>query len=99
MSFTLTSAFIVSGQVVLSDANVPVVLSQVAFRTYVMLRFQNHWWALSCTITSGFCGIVSVVTSVVNAATRTTTRMIAGMMVHNASRRGLFVAGFAGPTV
>src|SRR3989442_11716050 len=98
MSFTLTPALIVSAPVVLSDANVPVVLSQVPFRTYVMLKFQNHWCALTCTITSGFCGIVSVVTSVVNAATPTTTRMIAGMTVHNASRRGLFVAGVRGAT-
>src|SRR2546425_13179849 len=70
-----------------------------------MLKFQYHWWALICTITSGFCGIVSVVTSVVNAATPTTTRMIAGITVHKASRRGLFVvrvarvAGSAGGTL
>src|SRR6266567_2241189 len=99
MSFTVSPALIVSAPVVLSDAKVPVVLSHVPFRTYVMLKFQNHWWALICTITSGFCGIVSVVTSVVNAAIPTTTRMIAGTIVHMASRRGLFVAGFAGPTV
>src|SRR2546428_12474503 len=62
-----------------------------------MLKFQYHWWALICTITSGFCGIVSVVTRVVNAATPTTTRMIAGMTVHKASRRGVLGAGVAGP--
>src|SRR6058998_4056589 len=99
MSLTVRPAFTVNAPVVFRDVKEPVPLSHFPSAMYVMLKFQYHWCALISTMTSGFGGIVSVVMSVWNAATPTTTRIIAGMMVHIVSRRRLLVWGFVGPSV
>src|SRR5438105_7679831 len=58
---------------------------------------QAHCWANTHIVRSGFEGMVSVTTSVWKAATPTTTRMIAGMIVHAVSsfRSWVFATGGA----
>src|SRR6266550_7254758 len=66
---------------------------------YVTLKLQNHCCAVTITVTSGFCGIVSVITRVWKAATPTMTRMIAGMIVQAVSSLRSCVLATTGPVV
>ncbi len=66
---------------------------------YVTLKLHDHCRAVTITVASGFCGIVSVTTRVWKAATPTMTRMIAGMIVHAVSSLRSFVLATTGPVV
>src|SRR6267378_3630287 len=65
----------------------------------VVVKFHAHCRAVTTVTASGFCGIVSVTTRGWNPATPTTTRMIAGMTVHNVSSLRSWVFALTGPTV